>query len=70
MVVPGDEVHVRGGERERIVVMQWTVVKRVGAPVAVTCYLDRSSPHRRPRSTSPPAPATAAPVVRPNATAP
>ena len=42
IVVPGDEVHVRGGERERIVVVQRTVVKRVGAPVAVTCYLDRS----------------------------
>lgn len=42
MVVPGDEVHVRGGERERIVVVQRTVVKRVGAPVAVACYLDRS----------------------------
>ncbi|MEN0128365.1 MAG: RNA-binding S4 domain-containing protein [Brevundimonas sp.] len=42
MVVPGDEVVVRGGERERIVVVQRTVVKRVGAPVAVTCYLDRS----------------------------
>ena len=42
MVVPGDEVHVRGGERERIVVVQRTVIKRVGAPVAVACYLDRS----------------------------
>ena len=42
MVVPGDEVVVRGGERERIVVVQRTVIKRVGAPVAVTCYLDRS----------------------------
>jgi ribosome-associated heat shock protein Hsp15 len=42
MVVPGDEIVVRGGERERIVVVQRTVVKRVGAPVAVTCYLDRS----------------------------
>jgi ribosome-associated heat shock protein Hsp15 len=42
MVVPGDEVVVRGGERERIVIVQRTVVKRVGAPVAVTCYLDRS----------------------------
>jgi len=49
MVVPGDEVHVRGGERERIVVMQWTVVKRVGTPVAVTCYLDRSSPAPAPK---------------------
>ena len=42
IVVPGDEVHVRGGERERIVVVTRTVVKRVGAPVAVACYLDRS----------------------------
>jgi ribosome-associated heat shock protein Hsp15 len=42
IVVPGDEVHVRGGERERIVVVQRLVVKRVGAAVAVACYLDRS----------------------------
>lgn len=42
IVVPGDEVHVRGGERERIVVVQQLVVKRVGAAVAVGCYLDRS----------------------------
>lgn len=42
IVVPGDEVQVRGGERERLVVVQRTIVKRVGAAVAVTCYLDRS----------------------------
>jgi len=42
IVVPGDEVHVRGGERERIVEVRRTVVKRVGAVVAVECYLDRS----------------------------
>ncbi len=41
-VVPGDEVQVRGGEHERLVVVQRLVVKRVGAPVAVACYLDRS----------------------------
>ncbi|GIG22773.1 hypothetical protein Cch01nite_34970 [Cellulomonas chitinilytica] len=41
-VVPGDEVHVRGGARERIVIVQRTIVKRVGADVAVACYLDRS----------------------------
>ncbi|AEE45463.1 RNA-binding S4 domain-containing protein [Cellulomonas fimi] len=41
-VVPGDEVHVRGGARERVVVVQRLVVKRVGAEVAVGCYLDRS----------------------------
>ncbi|GCE74966.1 RNA-binding S4 domain-containing protein [Cellulomonas biazotea] len=42
MVVPGDEVHVRGGERERVVLVQRLIVKRVGADVAVGCYLDRS----------------------------
>jgi len=42
IVVPGDEVHVRGGERERVVIVQRTIVKRVGAAVAVACYLDRS----------------------------
>jgi len=42
IVVPGDEVHVRGGERERIVEVRRTIVKRVGAAVAVECYLDRS----------------------------
>ncbi|MBO9554758.1 RNA-binding S4 domain-containing protein [Cellulomonas sp.] len=41
-VVQGDEVHVRGGARERIVIVQRTIVKRVGADVAVACYLDRS----------------------------
>jgi ribosome-associated heat shock protein Hsp15 len=41
-VVPGDEVHVRGGERERIVIVERTIVKRVSAVVAVACYLDRS----------------------------
>jgi len=35
-------VHVRGGARERIVIVQRTIVKRVGADVAVACYLDRS----------------------------
>ncbi|MCL2089719.1 MAG: RNA-binding S4 domain-containing protein [Micrococcales bacterium] len=42
LVVPGDEVVVRGGARDRIVVVQRLIVKRVGAPVAVTCYLDRT----------------------------
>ena len=45
LVVPGDEVHVRGGDvRERLVVVQRLVVKRVGADVAVACYLDHSPP--------------------------
>ncbi|GEL94779.1 RNA-binding S4 domain-containing protein [Cellulomonas composti] len=42
IVVPGDEVHVRGGARERIVIVQRTIVKRVSAEAAATCYLDRS----------------------------
>lgn len=42
IVMPGDEVVIRGGERERVVLVQRLVVKRVGAPVAVACYLDRS----------------------------
>ncbi len=42
IVVPGDEVHVRGGARERIVIVQRTIVKRVSADAAVACYLDRS----------------------------
>jgi len=42
LVVPGDEVVVRGGVRDRIVMVQRLVIKRVGAPVAVTCYLDRT----------------------------
>ncbi|GAA4628026.1 MULTISPECIES: RNA-binding S4 domain-containing protein [Cellulomonas] len=42
LVVPGDEVQVRGGERERLVVVQRLLVKRVSAEVARACYLDRS----------------------------
>ncbi len=45
IVVPGDEVHVRGGGmRERVVVVQRLIVKRVGADVAVACYVDNSPP--------------------------
>lgn len=42
IVVPGDEVRVRGAERDRVVIVERTIVKRVSAAVAVTCYLDRS----------------------------
>ena len=38
----GDEVRVRGDGPERVVEVARIVVKRVGAPVAVACYLDRS----------------------------
>ncbi len=41
-VVPGDEVQVRGGARERLVVVERLLVKRVSAEVARASYLDRS----------------------------
>ena len=43
-VVVGDEVHVRGGELERIVIVTGLLTKRVSATVAVTAYEDHSPP--------------------------
>ncbi|MFI9028797.1 RNA-binding S4 domain-containing protein [Streptomyces sp. NPDC053560] len=40
----GDEVRLRHAGRERIVVVKRLVKKRVGAPVAVECYVDNSPP--------------------------
>ncbi|GAA2643736.1 hypothetical protein GCM10009864_01620 [Streptomyces lunalinharesii] len=40
----GDEVRLRQAGRERIVVVTRLVRKRVGAPVAVECYVDHSPP--------------------------
>ncbi|MCL2802377.1 MAG: S4 domain-containing protein [Micrococcales bacterium] len=40
----GDQVHVRGGRRERIVVARQLLVKRVGAALAVEAYDDHSPP--------------------------
>jgi ribosome-associated heat shock protein Hsp15 len=40
----GDEVRLRTGGRERVVVVSRLVRKRVGAPVAVECYVDNSPP--------------------------
>jgi ribosome-associated heat shock protein Hsp15 len=40
----GDEVRVRHAGRERIVEVKQLVRKRVGAPVAVGCYVDNSPP--------------------------
>ncbi|EGX60766.1 hypothetical protein SZN_05794 [Streptomyces zinciresistens K42] len=40
----GDEVRVRQENRERIVVVKRLIRKRVGAPVAVECYVDNSPP--------------------------
>jgi ribosome-associated heat shock protein Hsp15 len=44
IVRPDDEIQVRQGDRERIVVVAKVITKRVGAPVAVECYVDHSPP--------------------------
>ncbi|MET9555401.1 RNA-binding S4 domain-containing protein [Streptomyces sp. NPDC006645] len=43
-IKPGDEIRLRHAERERVVVLTRVVRKRVGAPVAVQCYVDNSPP--------------------------
>ncbi|MEU2581593.1 RNA-binding S4 domain-containing protein [Streptomyces avermitilis] len=40
----GDEVRLRHAGRERILVVKRVIRKRVGAPVAVECYVDNSPP--------------------------
>jgi ribosome-associated heat shock protein Hsp15 len=44
VVRPGDEVRVRQGDRDRIVIVTKVISKRVGAPVAAECYVDNSPP--------------------------
>ncbi|MDR1633665.1 MAG: RNA-binding S4 domain-containing protein [Bifidobacteriaceae bacterium] len=44
LVGPGDEVHVRGGPRERIVIVVKPLVKRVSAILAAEAYEDHSPP--------------------------
>lgn len=41
---PGDEVRLRQGDRDRIVVVTKVIAKRVGAAIAVECYVDNSPP--------------------------
>ncbi len=41
-VVPGDEIRVWAHHRETIVEVTRTIAKRVGAPVARTCYVDKT----------------------------
>lgn len=48
-VVPGDEVAARIGRRDRLVDVVRTIDKRVGAPIAVECYVDRSPQVERSR---------------------
>ncbi|MGW4196999.1 RNA-binding S4 domain-containing protein [Streptomyces sp. NPDC005004] len=40
----GDEVRLRHEGRERVVIVKRLIRKRVGAPVAVECYVDNSPP--------------------------
>jgi len=54
MVSTGDEVRALIGSTTRTVVVQRVIQKRVGAPEAVTCYIDR---------TPPPPPTSAVPVA-------
>jgi ribosome-associated heat shock protein Hsp15 len=42
MVSPGDTVRARLGDTTRIVEVVQVIQKRVGPPVAATCYLDRT----------------------------
>ena len=49
----GDEVRIREDGYEHIVVVTRVISKRVGAPVAAECYIDRSPP-RPPRETAVP----------------
>jgi ribosome-associated heat shock protein Hsp15 len=44
MVRAGDEVRLRHGGRERVVVVVRVITKRAGAPVAAECYIDNSPP--------------------------
>ncbi|WP_037668675.1 RNA-binding S4 domain-containing protein [Streptomyces griseus] len=50
----GDEVRLRHEGRERVVVVRRLIRKRVGAPVAVQCFIDNSPPPP-PRETVAPA---------------
>ncbi len=42
LLAVGDEIRVRTAERERIVEVTRLITKRVGAPVAAQCMIDRS----------------------------
>ncbi|MDG4866114.1 RNA-binding S4 domain-containing protein, partial [Streptomyces sp. T-3] len=43
-VKAGDEVRLRQDGRDRVVVVKRIIRKRVGAPVAIECYVDNSPP--------------------------
>ncbi|MET8798351.1 RNA-binding S4 domain-containing protein [Nocardia sp. NPDC004568] len=43
-VRPGDEIRIRNNGVERIVIVERVITKRVGAPIAAQCLIDRSPP--------------------------
>ncbi|MBD0861070.1 DUF3558 family protein [Gordonia sp. zg691] len=43
-VVPGDEIRIRLAGHERVVEVTRTINKRVSAPLAAECFIDRSPP--------------------------
>ncbi|MGW0880759.1 RNA-binding S4 domain-containing protein [Streptomyces sp. NPDC002671] len=49
----GDEVRLRHEGRERVVIVKRLIRKRVGAPVAVQCYIDNSPPPPPRQATAP-----------------
>ncbi|MDK1472027.1 S4 domain-containing protein [Streptomyces sp. 549] len=49
----GDEVRLRQGGVERVAVVSRIVRKRVGAPVAVQCFVDHSPPPPPPQAVAP-----------------
>lgn len=49
---PGDEVRVRQNGFDRILRVQETIVKRVGASVAATAFVDESPPLPTPEETA------------------
>jgi ribosome-associated heat shock protein Hsp15 len=62
VVRPGDLVEVRIHGRDRVVEVVRPITKRVGAPVAVDCYVDHSPPP------PPPEERPLAPLFRPRGT--
>lgn len=40
----GDTLHVRTGDRDRVVVVAKVIDSRVGAPIAAECLMDQSPP--------------------------
>jgi ribosome-associated heat shock protein Hsp15 len=53
VVRPGDEVRLRHGGRERVVIVQRIVRRRVGAAVAGECFIDNSPPPPPPEALIP-----------------